>query len=429
MAKTNFTALLDEQKLVWSRDIWSTARQLSFFMSQMGEGNNTVIQRVSELTPTERGAQAVITLVPDLEEDGAMGDNEVWDNEEAIRAKDQSIYIDQIRHANRTTGRMNDQKSIVNFRETSRDVLAHWLADRVDQMGLLTASGVDPRLKTNGGLRTGFTFNPDAADPTVWAAVTRAGSGAGRLGYGLIDLAFFTDPAGALGDRVKVPTANRHFRWVASSATLEAADTTAVVATDYPSYKMLVEAKAYAKDKRLRPIKGDQGTEMYHVFMHPKAVAKLKLDSDFLANLRNAGQRGKSNPLFSGAIETVDGLVIHENTHVFNTLGATTGAASALASSATDAATDFAGAIGHKWGASASVNGCRVLFLGAQALAFADLGMPTWEEDDWDYKNQLGISTGKILGFCKPQFYSPKDNTNIASEKEDYGVMCIDVAI
>ena len=164
--------------------------------------------------------------------------------------------------------------------------------------------------------------------------------------------------------------------------------------------------------------------------MHPKAIAKLKLDSDFLANVRQAAPRDGNNPLFSGAIQTMDGLVIIENTHVYNTLGGALGSTSATASvSGADTAANFAGAIGHKWGANADVNGSRTLILGAQALAYVDFGNPEWEEDDWDYKNQLGISVGKIMGFMKPQWYSPMDNSTVASDKEDYGVLALDHAI
>jgi N4-gp56 family major capsid protein len=432
VAKTNFAALTDNQKKVWQRDVWHTARQKSFIMSASGSDINSVFQRITELTPTERGDQAVITLVPDLELDGVMGDSQLWDNEEAINALDQTIYIDMIRHANRTTGKMADQRSIVKFRETSKDVLAYWLADRTDQMGILTLSGVDPRLHTNGSLRTGFAFDVNTGTPLTWASVTRSASS----GQALIDLAYFSSTVNAAmlsaGDRVKAPSTNRWFRWNAATGSLASASTTSIVATDLPSYRMLVEAKAYAKDRRLRPISGDNGRELFYVLMHPKAIAKLKLDPDFLANLRQAGPRDSTNPLISGAIQTMDGLVIIENTHVYNTMGAILGSTSATASaSGADTAASFAGAIGHKWGANADVNGSRTLILGAQALAYVDFGNPEWEEDDWDYKNQLGISVGKIMGFMKPQWYSPMDNeiANISTAQEDYGVLSLDHAI
>lgn len=399
MAKTNFAALLDEQKQVWSRDVWKTARQNSFVMQLSGTGPNAVFQRITELTKDERGDRANITLVSDLENDGVTGDYTLEDNEEAIKAHDQQIVIDQLRNANRTTGKMNDQKTVVKFRATSKDVLGFWLADRTDQLAILTLSGVDYRQKTDGGFRKGFTH--DGAD---YVRDTTPVTGA-PVGQALYDLAFAAS--------VTAPSAKRHFRWNGPVKVLSSANTTAVTAADTPSYAMLVEAKAYAKQRRLRSVKAGAGAELYHVLMHPKAVAKLKLDQDFLANLRSAGTRGNSNPLFSGALVTVDGLVIHEYVHVFNTLGAATGTATE------------AGRPGYKWGSTAAQNGSRTLILGAQALGIADLGGPEWDErNHFDYGNQSGIAIGKIMGFLKPVFYSYQDGTN-----EDFGVLAIDHAI
>jgi hypothetical protein len=87
---------------------------------------------------------------------------------------------------------------------------------------------------------------------------------------------------------------------------------------------MLVALKAYAKEHYVRGIKGTGGSEKYVVFMTPTGVAALKRDPDYLANVRNAAPRSDDNPLFSGAVADVDGLVIHEFRHVPNTLGAST---------------------------------------------------------------------------------------------------------
>lgn len=406
MATTNFAALTTEQKKTWSRDVWKTARQNSFVMQLAGKGMNAPISRVTELKRTEKGTLAVLTLVPDLTGDGVMGDNTLEGNEEAAKAYDLVVEIDQIRNANKLAGRIADQKSIVDFRETSRDILGFWAADRLDQLAMLTMSGVDYRLQTDGKIRTGFTH-----DGANYARTAAAGTA-------LYDLAFQA--------RLTKPSTKRYFRWNATTGKLvagiattvlgaqtNAADSpTTVLATDTPSYKMLVELHAYAKQRRLRPIRVTGGVALYHVLMHPQAVAKLKLDADFLANLRNAGARGASNPLFSGALVTVDGLVIHENIHVFNTLGATTGAAGQV------------GRPGYKWGANADVDGSRTLILGAQALGFADIGIPEWvERNHFDYGNQLGISINKIVGFLKPQFKGSFDDE---ANLQDYGVICVD---
>lgn len=57
MALTNFAALTSEQKIVWSRDIAQDARDKSFLGQFMGTGSDSVIQRITELTKTEKGEQ------------------------------------------------------------------------------------------------------------------------------------------------------------------------------------------------------------------------------------------------------------------------------------------------------------------------------------------------------------------------------------
>jgi hypothetical protein len=102
--------------------------------------------------------------------------------------------------------------------------------------------------------------------------------------------------------------------------------------------------------------------------------------------------------LCSSSSVKIDDLVFHEFRHVPNTRTA---------------------AAGSKWGAGGNVDGCRVLFCGAQALGFADIGNPEWVEKGFDYENQQGISVSKILGFLKPKFSSIYENGAV----EDFGVI------
>ena len=368
MAVTNFAALTDEQKTIWSRDLWKAARNMSFLNRFTGTGPNAMVQRITELTKSEKGARAVYTLVADLEGDGVVGDNQLDGNEESIKAHDQVVTIDQLRHANRHKGRMADQRSVVNFRNASKDVLSYWLADRIDQLSFLTLSGIDYGMKNNGAPRV--------------------------TGSQLSELEFAGD--------VVAPSSNRHLRWSDADG-LMPGNTADVVPADTPSYNMLVEMKAYAKTQYIRGIRGAGNEEFYHVFMTPQGMAKLKLDPDYIANLRNAGPRGDKNSLFTGSVVTQDGLIIHEFRHVFNTVGA--------------AATE-------KWGSAGDVDGQRVLMCGAQAMALADLGVPYWVEEGKDYGNQQGISIGKIFGLKKPVFRSQVTGTD-----EDFGVLSLDTAI
>ena len=368
MALTNFAALTTEQKTAWSLDFWRMARNNSFINQFAGSGPNSMVQRVTELKKSEKGARAVLTLIADLTGDGVVGDYTLEDSEEAITSADKVIRIDQMRNANRIAGRVADQKSIVNFRETSRDVLAYWMADRMDQIAFLTLSGVAYTSKNNGGARS------------VLAA-----------GKNLSDLEFAAD--------VAAPTSNRHYKW--NGTDIVAGDTAADGHAPI-SYKALVRMKAIAKDQYVRGIRTGAGEEVYHVFVTPQVMADLKLDSDYIQNVRNAGPRGAKNELFAGTSSVmVDGLVVHEFRHVYNTTG-------------------LAG--GSKWGATGTENGCRVLMCGAQAMGMADIGAPYYDEDMFDYENQMGISVGKMLGFLKPQF-----NSIYTGQDEDFGVFCLDV--
>ena len=373
MANTNFASLTSNQLTAWSRDFWRVARNMSFVNQFAGTGSNAMVQRITDLTKSDKGTKAVITLLADMTGDGVTGDNTLEGNEESLRAFDITIQLDQLRFANRLAGRLADQKSVVNFRENSRDALAYAIADRIDQLAFLTLSGVAYTEKTNGASR-----NTSAT-----------------TGHELADLEFASD--------VSAPTTNRHRRWDATNG-LVAGDTSAVVAADTLAYKCIVETKAYAKDNYIRGVRGPGGEEMFYMFVTPQQMADLKLDSDFLANVRQASLRGPQNQLFSGTSSLmVDGVMISEFRHVYNTSGATSG-------------TD-------KWGSGSDVNGARALFCGAQALAMADIGLPEIVEESFDYGNQQGISIGKIFGLRKPKY-----NSDYNGSVEDFGVIAVDTS-
>lgn len=377
MAKTNFAALTQEQYTAWGMAFWHHARNNAFISRFMGKGPNAMIQHVTELSASKKGVRAVLTLLADMVGDGVMGDSRLEDNEEALNSFDTVITFDQIRNANRLEGRMADQKSIVNFRNASKDALGYWLADRLDQMAFLTLASVPYTRNTNGSMRP------------VLAA-----------GRNLADLEFA--PAANVA-----PTARRGYHLkstgITSGTGFDAADGSLVPL----DYKALVRLKALAKDNYIRPIKGNGGEELYHIFVTPQGMADLRLDSDFLANIRNAGVRGESNPLFSGAASVmIDGMIVHEYRHVFNTVGA---------------------AAGDGFGATnGNDKGQRVMLCGAQALGMADIGTAEWVEDKFDYENEIGISVAKMVGFLKPQF---KGNLSSYDAKEDFGVITLDTAL
>lgn len=369
--QTNFARLTDEQKTVWAMDTWHQARNQMFLSRFLGDGPNAMIQHITELKKDEKGARAVITLIHDLEGDGVAGDRTLEGNEEEVTSSDQVIQIDQLRHANRHEGRMADQRSIVNFRKESKSVLSYWLADRWDQMAFLTLGGISYSLRPNGAL---------------------------RIGSDLPFLAFAGD--------VAAPSSRRFARWNGTTNLLEVGfGSSTVTATDKLEWSTIVRARAFMKNEYIRGIKGNGGPDdVYHVFVPPDAMATLKLDPDYLSSARQALVRGTENPLWAGGIPTIDGMVVHEFRHVPNTAGA---------------------ASGSKYGALGTIEGAQILFVGAQAAGFADIGSPIWVEKYFDYDNQPGISCGKIAGLLKPRFKSIYASNTV----QDFGVFSVYVAL
>lgn len=199
---------------------------------------------------------------------------------------------------------------------------------------------------------------------------------------------------------VSAPTDKRYLVWDGTNKDFvtNTANST-ITAADTPSYAMLVQAAAYAKDHYVKPLTSG-GKEYYVLFVKPGFMAKLKQSTDYQSAIIQAADRGMNNPFFTGGTVTVDGLVIHEHRLVYSTMGTTT-----------------------KWG-SGSVEGSRSLLCGAQAMGMADLGAPEWNEKEFEYGSSQGINVDKMLGFVKPKFYSNYDKS-----VQDFGVVAIDHAL
>ena len=370
MPATNFAALSSEQKTYWMRDIWNYMRTESWVAKNMSTSFNSPIQHITKLTKTERGTRAIMQLVAELRQRGVVNDNEREGMEEAMQAFDIDVNMGLISHQVKNKGKLSDQKTVINFRETARDRLKYWLADSVDTMAFLTMSGISYAYNLNGSLFTA------TGDENPW-------------------------PELEFADDVTAPSAGRHFFF--NGTDILPGNTASITNACLPKYGMLVDLKAYAKISHLKPITMG-GKEYYQYVCDPRTLAMLKKDPDFLSAVTQAGARGTdTNPFFTGSIFTVDGIVITEHEKCFNTKGAPAGS---------------------KWGGGA-VDGTRSLFLGCQALGMVDVGAPDWVEKGFDYDSKQGISTDKFIGFRKPRF----DNQYTGNADEDFGVIAMDLYI
>lgn len=369
MSTTDLGALQALRKKVWSDKVSQQGRDQNFFfsngfMSKGTDDNNKPIQRVTELTETDRGTEAVLPLVADIG-GGVVGDNELEGNEQAIVTDSQTIRIDQLRNAVKSAGRMSEQATVLRFRAIAKDQLGFWLADVIDELMFLTIAGRAYSLNTDGSSR-----------------------GASQLP----NLKFAADVAAASTNRIIY----------AGSATSEATLTTA----DKMEWDLVIKAKAFAKRKRLRPLRAG-GRDYYILVLSTEQCRDLEQSSDFKTLTAQAMPRGEDNPLFKNAKKIISDVVIYDHQKVFNTLGMGSGS---------------------KWGAAGTVDGAQAMLGGAQMAGFAQIdkgSMGNWNEsDNTDYGNKKGYAVGRIIGMLKPKFKSKADSNT----SEDYGVVHIKTA-
>ena len=357
MALTDFGSLTTLQKTVQSTLISKQGRDDNFFMSNGFMGGSTndstkPIQKVTALTKTERGAQAVLPLIGDIS-GGIVGDNLLEGSEAVMISDAQTIRIDQIRNGVRSKGRMSEQATVIRFRVQAKDALAFWLADLLDELMFLTVAG------------RAYTVNTDGS--------TRATSQ-------IPSLTFAADVVAASTNRLMY----------AGAATSEATFTTA----DSMTWDVVTQAKSFAKRKRIRPIRAG-GKSYYVLVLSTEQCRDLEKTADYKTLQAQAMPRGLDNPLFTQAKKVINEVVIYDHQKVYNTLGLSSGS---------------------RWGSASTVHGAQAMLLGAQALGYASLddGSPGMEEsDNTDYKNRPAIGIGRIVGILKPQFKSKYDSNTV----------------
>jgi N4-gp56 family major capsid protein len=372
MATTDFGAASALRVKEWSLTVTMQGRDDSFwfsngFVSASTADQNKPIQRVTELSKTKRGLECVMPMAMDISADAAVvGDNLLDGNESAIDTDYQAIRVDQIRFATKSAGEMSEQSTVLNFRTQSKDKLAFALSDVTDELGFLTAAG------------RAYTLNTDGT--------TRGTSQ-------LPSLTFAADVAAASTNRVIY----------AGSATSEAT----LTAADKMSWDLIIQAKAMAKRKRIRPIRMG-GRSFYIMVMSTEQCRDLEQSPDYKTLQAQAMPRGLDNPLFTNAKKVVGDVVIHDHQKVFNTLGLSSGI---------------------RWGSGSTVHGAQAMLLGAQALGFAEITGDTgagWRENPGsnDFGNRQSIGYGRKMGLLKPQYKSKYDSNT----REDFGILSVKTA-
>jgi len=352
---------------LWQKELYADVMDNLYMSKFMGEGKNNIVQIKSDLKKG-KGDTVTLPLTAKLTGNGVTGDSELEGNEEARLAYSDSISIDQIRHAVRLTGRLDEKKNVYDMRMDAKDGLSVWMKEFVERQFFFKLAGVNNTSLTDVN---GVAVAANCAWSNAPVQVP------------------YADTAAGYGDRyLCADYAN-------------GADSLAT--TDLLTPELISRAKAKAKlaSPKISPLM-IEGKEYFVLFVHPWQAYELKNNATYAQAQREAQVRGDSNPIFTGALGVWDGVVIHEHEYVpfldISVAGHNFNAAAA--------------------GTDISADCFRALLCGQQALGFVQTADSfRMVEKEFDYDNQVGYATSLIGGIQKITFNS-----------KDYGVIAIDTA-
>jgi len=354
---------------IWEKELYKDAIDNLYFSKNgmMGKSTNSIIQIKDDLAKN-KGDTITVPLTVKLSGNGVSGDSELEGNEEAISAYSDDIAIDQIRNAVRLTGLLDEQKNSYNMRSDAKEKLSTWLQEFIERQMFLKLAGVGHASLTDvNGNVVSANYNWSNTGDQVPTADTGAG----------------------YGDR-----------YICADYTT-GADSLASTDLITPELISRAKVKAQTASPKVLPIRMD-GKDYYVMFVHPWQAYDLKNNATFAQARREAEVRGKSNPIFTGALGVWDGVVLHEHEYVpFLDIDV----------------------VGHNFYATAagtniSADCFRALLCGRQAAVFAKSKFGKgWVEKTFDYENKTGFATRLIGGIQKITFNS-----------KDYGVVAVDTA-
>jgi N4-gp56 family major capsid protein len=116
---------------LWSNKLFREALKATWFSKFTGTTDDSLCQ-IKNDTQKGPGDKITVGLRMQLAGDGVQGDGTLEGNEEALVTYSDAIYIDQLRHATRSAGKMSEQRVPFDVREENYSGLRDWWANRLD---------------------------------------------------------------------------------------------------------------------------------------------------------------------------------------------------------------------------------------------------------------------------------------------------------
>lgn len=352
---------------LWAAKFIKEVEKKTFFGKFMGESDDNIIQLKTE-TQKSAGDKITCGLVMSLSGNGVTEGQALEGNEESLTTYDDSIFINELRHAVRVKnkGTIDQQRVPENLRTMARNRLAQWYAMRMDTTMFLHLTGY-----------TGGTYTLDNSTVDRSLAVWNG------------------------NNTIVAPSATRRV-WAGGNT----ADEGLTSATDDKFVLELIDEAVY-KAKTASPYISPlniNGDDMYVMFLHPSQVKSLRTDAstsritwfNTQRALVEGGQQGVgSNGIFTGALGVYNGVVLHEAYRIPNGVNSST--------------------------AARVSNTKRAVLCGKQAGVVAygressDSTKYKWTEELFDYENQLGVALGCVWGIKKSVYNSLDFGTIVVS--------------
>lgn len=354
----------------WAKKLWVEALKETRYAQFKGSTSQDSLVSLKEETQKGPGDKVTQGLRMQLTGAGISGNGTLEGNEESMVFYNDAVTIDNLRHAVRSGGAIDEQRVAFDVRMEAKAGLRDWWSDRLDTWLFNQLCGA--------------TTQQTQANGTNSTSVDTRYSG---------NQAALAPDTGHIFSSSNVAAGND------TEASLSLTTTFALKFADIDRAVAKAKTGGSGSYPVLRPLRVN-GDDMYVLFLSPLSTKLLRNDTttgnwqDIQKSILQGGKIN-DNPIITGLLGKYNNTLLVEDQRV------------PPVSSAVTSSTSYR----------------RNPFCGAQAALMArgqnnsDMTM-TWKEETFDYGDKYGVAAGMIAGLKKAQF--PINGT-----ATDFGVIVI----
>ena len=333
----------------WDSEFFMEYVRENRFRPYFGTNEGAMIQLQEDLMK-KKGDRITFNLVNKLAGAGVTGSTTLEGSEEALTQRAHLLTVNKLRNGVRMS-EIEEQKNAIDLRDAARSTLKVWMSEKL-KTSIIAALG---SVQTVYGTQVSYAA-ATAAERNAWlvdntdrtlfgAATANSVSGVYATALALVDL---TDDL------------------------LE------------PEHISLMKRMAQKASPKIRPITIDGDEEWYVMFCGPLNIKSLQANSVWTQANRDARERGKSNPIFTGADFIWDGVIIRQIPEI-----------------------DFIANVG----AGGTVEVEPAYLCGAQAVGIGWAKRTTSHTEIFDYADKYGVAIEEIRGVEKLTFETGSDGS------------------